>query len=494
MTANDKKENSSYRSILKGTSLFGGAQIFQILINMIRGKFVAAILGPAGWGVSALFNTSSATILKMASLGLNLAVTKEVADKKSDPHVLQTTVNVARRLILATAIIGALVCIGFSRLLSLATFSDASYTWSFMLLGVFIFFSILGNGDMSVLQGLRKSKRLVTASLIGSLTGLFVGVPLYYMMGTDGIVPAMCVLAVVTWAFYMLSVRKSIGRDRFEFSRDLHMPIVRNLIAIGMVLMAADLIGSLTTYLAQMFIRRHAGLNEVGLYTAALNITAYYSGVVFSAMALDYLPRLSAAAHDNAEMNIIVNRQTEIVTLLIGPVVTLFILCAPLAIRILLRADFMASLPLMRWMALGVAIKALMYPMGYISFARDNRKLFFWLEGVGCNLLTLILSCAGFYFFDLIGLGYAMVADNLICLAAYYVINRRVFGYRFSAKALRGMIKVTAVTSAALAVSLCGDGAAVYSVLAIIAAAVTLTDLHSLRNILRKDRDDQSEK
>ena len=47
------KDENSYRSILKGTSVFGGVQVFQILINMVRGKFVALFLGPDGMGVSA---------------------------------------------------------------------------------------------------------------------------------------------------------------------------------------------------------------------------------------------------------------------------------------------------------------------------------------------------------------------------------------------------------------------------------------------------------
>ena len=50
----EKNSENGYRSILKGTSIFGGVQIFQILINLIRGKFVAMFLGPAGMGAASL--------------------------------------------------------------------------------------------------------------------------------------------------------------------------------------------------------------------------------------------------------------------------------------------------------------------------------------------------------------------------------------------------------------------------------------------------------
>ena len=39
------KENS-YRNILKRISTFGGVQLFNILVTLVRGKFVAMFLGP----------------------------------------------------------------------------------------------------------------------------------------------------------------------------------------------------------------------------------------------------------------------------------------------------------------------------------------------------------------------------------------------------------------------------------------------------------------
>ena len=42
------EEQSSYRQIVKATSVFGGVQGFNILISIIRSKVVAVLLGPAG--------------------------------------------------------------------------------------------------------------------------------------------------------------------------------------------------------------------------------------------------------------------------------------------------------------------------------------------------------------------------------------------------------------------------------------------------------------
>ena len=53
------EQKSSYRQIVKATSLFGGVQFFQIIISVIRSKFVAILLGPAGMGIVGLLTATT---------------------------------------------------------------------------------------------------------------------------------------------------------------------------------------------------------------------------------------------------------------------------------------------------------------------------------------------------------------------------------------------------------------------------------------------------
>ena len=45
----------SYLHILKYISLFGGVQVLNVLIGIVRNKFVAMLLGPQGVGLISLF-------------------------------------------------------------------------------------------------------------------------------------------------------------------------------------------------------------------------------------------------------------------------------------------------------------------------------------------------------------------------------------------------------------------------------------------------------
>ena len=53
-----KKRDDSYSHVLKYTGVFGGVQGLNVLVGLVRNKFVAMLLGPGGMGLVSLFNTT----------------------------------------------------------------------------------------------------------------------------------------------------------------------------------------------------------------------------------------------------------------------------------------------------------------------------------------------------------------------------------------------------------------------------------------------------
>lgn len=478
-----EKEENSYRNILKGTSLFGGVQLFQILINLIRGKFVAMFLGPGGMGISALFASSANTLQQFCSLGLNLAIVKEISSNKDNPDGLAAIVKTSRRLITATSVVGLTACILFSPLLSQWAFGDKTYAWQFALLSLMIFFAISGSGELSILQGLHDVKRLSKASLVGAVTGLFVGVPLYYFFGDKGIVPAMIALSLSSLIFYRVSVHKTLDiKDRHVPTWKESRPLIKRLLSLGFILMASNLIGTLCGYLINTFVRSTGSLDDVGFFQASNSLTNQCVGVVFTAMSLDYFPRLSAISSDNGKMKDVVNKQTEIVSLLIAPILTALITLAPLVVDLLLTESFRSIVPLLRWMAVGTLLKTLSFPMGYIAFAKDNKRLFFWLEGVTGNILWLLLSCLFYHWFGLIGIGIGMVVDFGICLLLYFIVNNTLYQYNFDRRSLLLSVYAAIPVVATFVISTFVQGTAFYFMSG---AILLLTALFSIRQLVR---------
>lgn len=485
MNDTDKNGENSFRNILKGTSIFGGVQIFNILISTIRLKFVAVILGPAGMGVAGLFNTASLTIQQFASLGLNLAVVKEIGHSKDNKERLGDVLAAIKPLLLISAMAGALICLLIPGVLSYLTFGNNQYIGSFLLLSAAVFFSIAGAALMSVLQGLHAVKPLSKASIVGSTVGLLVGVPLYWLMGTNGIVPAMVVLSLSTCTWYLISIRKSLKVSASPWKKDIHLPVLKRILTMGLVLMSNDLFRNLVNYIINVYIRTHGGMEDVGFYQSCNTMTSQYSAIVFTAMAMDYLPRLSAVAGNDKGMCDVVNRQIEVVGLLITPIACAVIYLAPWVIKFLQTDKFLAAVTLLRLLALAVMVRALMYPLGYIVFAKDNRKLFFWMESVGANLLTLSLTCGGFAIFGLNGLGYAAIADCFICLCVYIFVNNRLYRYRGSDRAI-GIMAMTLISGIIMTLICLGMDGVLMNIFAII--LLSGLSLYSGRKLIKMMR------
>lgn len=480
------KGENTYRGILRGTSFFGGVQVFQVLLNLIRGKFVAMLLGPAGMGISALFASSAATLQRFSSLGLNLAIVKETSSQADDQEALAAVLAAARRLIRATALAGALLCVLFSSVLSRITFGSDAMSSQFILLGLVVGLSVAYNGKLSVLQGLQEVKRISLASLVGGISGLVFGVPLYFFFGNDGIVPAMAVLALTMYIFYSVSLSRSVKLPSVKFVWSSHKHLIKTLVVLGLLMMSNDVLLSLVQYLINIFIKMDGSTDAVGFYQAANSITNQYSGMVFAAMAMDFFPRLSKVVSDNGAMREVVNRQSEIVALIMAPASGLLILTAPLVIRLLLTGEFLPVVPLMRWMGLGILIRALTFPMGYIAFAKGNRRVFFWMEGILCNGLTLIYSCIFYHFYGLMGLGYALVADNFTCLLIYYAFNHRLYNYSFDRDTAIYYAAALISGVAVFAASYISSSVLSYSLMSIVLSVTVVWSAITLKRKIRK--------
>lgn len=478
---------NSYRNIIKGSSFFGGVQVFNILVTLLRGKFVAIILGPEGMGISALFNSASNTIQRFSSLGLNQSIVRDVANEDSTDEERNSVIRTSLRLTGLTGILGLIVCVAFCIPLSRVTFGDTQYWWQFIMLGAGVYFAVAGNGKLAVLQGLHKVKKISKASIIGGLTGLCIGIPFYYLFGYKGIVPSIVAIFFSLYLFYSISLRKSLPVDFKQDTWRENIPIAKNLIMLGLVLMSGDVILTFVGYLINMYVRMEGSVDDVGLYQAANSVTSQYSGVIFAALAMDYYPRLSSVANDNKKLRDTVNRQSEIVSWLITPAMVLLILTTPLLIRILLTSEFHTIIPLMRWMGIGIMLRAFSFPMAYITFAKGNKKVFFILEGLVASSLTLVLSCLFFHWFGLIGLGYALVADNGLCLILYYFVNKRLYGYNFSRKSVINYLAGGLLAGGCFVFSFITSPGLSYSLMGVVAAMAMAWSFLSLKKHFKKD-------
>jgi O-antigen/teichoic acid export membrane protein len=144
-----KEQQSSYRQIMKATSIFGGVQVFQVIIQVIRSKFVAILLGPAGMGITGLLTSTIGFISGLTNFGIGTSAVKDIAAASNTENQIRiaTKVIVLRRLVWITGILGALLTLVLSPLLSQLTFGNRKYTFAFIWISITLLFTQLSSGN-----------------------------------------------------------------------------------------------------------------------------------------------------------------------------------------------------------------------------------------------------------------------------------------------------------------------------------------------------------
>lgn len=418
---------------MKATSIFGGVQVFQILIGIIRSKFVAVLLGPVGMGISGLLTSTVGFVATLTTFGLSTSAVRDIstAHGSGDHKRLVFVVSVFRKLVWLTGFLGALVTAVFSPFLSELTFGNRDYTFAFIWLSITLLLNQISAGQSVLLRGTRQIKFMAQASMIGSFLGLITTIPLYYFYGVKGIVPAMIITAITGLILTRYYANK-LDTKSVPVSTAQTISEGKEMLKMGFMISLSSLLTLGASYIVKIFISNRGGVEQLGLYNAGFTLINTYVGMVFTAMATDYFPRLSAVAANNQKSREVMNQQAEIALLILAPIVIVFLVFIKWVIVILYSQKFVPVTDMIQWAALGMFFKAASWAIAFIFLAKGARKLFFWNELI-TNIYLLIFNVSGYFYFGLTGLGVSfLVSYILYFLQVYWVANRK-YSFTFSA-------------------------------------------------------------
>jgi O-antigen/teichoic acid export membrane protein len=280
-----------------------------------------------------------------------------------------------------------------------------------------------------MLQGMRKLQYLAKANMAGSLLGLIINVPLYYIWGLKGIVPGIIVTALITLTVSWYFSHK-VNIETVKVSKSLIFTEGKNMLFMGFMISLSGLITLATSYALRIFISNTGGVDQVGLFNAGFVIINTYVGLVFNAIATDYYPRLSSVAHSNVLCKQTVNQQAEIAILILAPILIIFIVFINWVIIVLYSTKFIAVNEMIIWAALGMFFKAASWCIGFVLLAKGVGKVFFWNELIS-NSYIFGLNILGYHFLGLKGLGISFVISYLLYLIQVFWLCRIKFEFSF---------------------------------------------------------------
>ena len=405
--------------------------MYQILIGIIKSKFIAILLGPTGMGIQGLYQSTLDVIKSLTAFGLEQSAVRDIseANGSKDAERIGRTVATVRRLVWITGTLGLVAALILSPLLSQWTFGNGDYTWGFVILSSTLLLNQLCAGQKVLLQGMRRLKDLAKASAIGSTVGLLVSIPLYYWIGVKGIVPTMVLVSVAALLLSWFYSRR-VPIEKVEVTTKEALRSGTSMLKMGLAMSVSGILATISAYILRWFIRQQGGIDEVGLFTAGLLITNTYVGMVFSAMGTDYYPRLASVNKDNKLCEQVINQQGEVAILIISPIIVSCVIFMPFIIRIIYSIDFLPASNYILFAVSGMIFKAASWTISYSFLAKAESKLFIINETIS-NVYCIINNVLGYYWGGLTGLGISFIINYLIYLIQVSIISKKRYEISF---------------------------------------------------------------
>jgi PST family polysaccharide transporter len=426
--------SSSHRQIFRSSALIGGASIINMIINIVKVKVLAMLLGPAGVGLMGLYQNIMGMAATLSGCGLDRSGVRQVAISADDA---KTFAIVRRALWLGNLLLGTIGMVVLWLLrepVSQLVFGSPAHANSVAWLGLGVLLTLISGSQTALLRGLRRIGELVRVGIFSALAGAAVGILAVYLLGSDGVLwfvlTSPAAAAIVAGYYVTRLPRSEVADDLADVRKQW-----RAMVKLGIPLMVAGLLTLTTQLAARSIVLRELGLEASGYFQAAWAVSMTYVGFVLGAMATDYYPRLTETISDHPRTQQLVNEQSEMAMLLIGPIFIIMITFAPWAIQILYASSFAPATEVLRWQVLGDILKVASWPMGYILMAQGRGGSFIAAE-MSWNIVYLAVIMIGIQPWGLVTAGIGFWIAYVVQFCVLLVFAWRLIGFRLSMRNL----------------------------------------------------------
>jgi PST family polysaccharide transporter len=425
---------SSYRQILRATSLIGLASGVNIIFQIIRVKVLAVLLGPGGMGLFGMYHSILTTASSLAGMGISSSAVRLIAEARSqgDEKRIGEVLYVLRVLTIGLGAIGAAAVIVFREQIALWTFGDAEYAPVIGWLAIGVFVTVASQSLSALLQAYRCIGDQARLQVWSGASSTVLAISAIVWLGKDGIIIFVVALPfVVMFIAWIYSRRLGLAATRLAWR--MFFVEARSLFNLGFMIMVAGAVQGWALLGLRSYITQNLGLESAGLFQAAWALSFVYMGFVLDAMGKDYYPHLAECVADRSKAVRLMQEQLNVAVLLVAPLIVLMICFAPIILNIMYASSFQGAVETIQWMGIGNLLKVICWPLGFLVIAQGRSALFFVLE---MSWFAVFLG-ATFILMDSFGLssiGIAFSASYAIFLVTQYAVAMRIIGFRFSKK------------------------------------------------------------
>lgn len=440
---------SGERSIVKYMGIFSGMQIVNILCSVARAKLIALWIGPAGTGLFALLNSAVDMVAGATQMNLRQASVRDLSH--AGARAFSQKVSAVRWWARNLGLLGALVIALGSPLLSIVSFGDWSHWWAFAALSVVVYSLSVIAGEQAVMQGSGALKSLASSMAVGAVAGTIASAPVIWLLGESGIVPS--IIVIVLCAFVSALAHRHARVPSLSWRSNFSLG--REFMRLGVAMSVASLAVSLGNYAFLSYLNQKSGASATGCYQAGYSMVVRYVGLVFTALAMEYYPRLSRIGIRPSMMSKAVSRQLSLLMCILCPLLIVFVSACGVLLRMLYSDEFYGALPYLTIGIGGAALQGVSYCQSYVMLARGDMRAFVITDLLSA-VIGLCLNISLYNMAGMAGLGVAYVVWQACYLVIVGIVYRSRYGMTLSKKAIFVSASACATVFAAIGLKAVG--------------------------------------
>lgn len=417
------------KGVFKIIALFASVQVAIIITQIIRSKFISIYLGPDGIGLFSVYNSLFSFFFTLIGLGMSQGILNVIPSLIREK--LKNVNNYLPRInlfVLTTFLIFCVITFFLKDIISLFFFDNKDFASTVFYLMLGSIFTALATIRMSFIQSYKLNNIIVKIKMLHAIFSTVAAVSLIYFFKYDGILISILIGSVIYYITTLILSYKTLKFDVIIYKNIIHSINEKNfkqIFHVGITLLLGQFVGQIISNYGNLLVLNTGDMSDVGYWAAARTIIVNYAGLIFVALNIEFLPRISSLKNEikllknNIELQL---KALNIITLFLS--VTLYVF-SDLIIEILYSNDFLNASMIIKLASFSIPLNGVTYTLAYLHLIKNYKVKYVILNSIFPGLVFMI---SGYIFnthFGIIGLGVTLTFTSVFhYLAVVFYVHK----------------------------------------------------------------------
>lgn len=417
-------------TLFKTTAIIGTTQFFVLLVQIVRAKIIALLLGPEGVGVIGNTIVFLSVVENLCYLGLNTALLRYASENISQNKFESTGRLFSVAIIIHSVISSIIIVILFllSPQINMSIYGSMAF-WPIFLFVIFIIpFDILKSDFGNLFNAFNNVKLIGKLDLYSAIIGFFVTVILISLFGLSGAIASLFfnafIMFILTYYFYNKQYSNKVLIRKSLFS----MGYVVKMVKYGGINQLMIVINNFSSYLLRIFVTGRFLLEGAGIFNASMSIGSYFT--MLQAPIIFYLyPRISSVYKNERETEYEINKSLRFFSVLFTPAAFVILLFSDVLINVMLSSSFLSIKTILVWIFIAKYFEIMQGIITIPLFIMEKYKVYLLLN-ICFNFILLVSSYFLLGAYGLTGMSIALSGAYALYLIFGIIASGIVFNFK----------------------------------------------------------------